>query len=150
MDDPEDLRVKVSIKRRRRLKEWKVPKAMAEPTSGILWNIVLIILAPWLWRGALGFLQILEQRVDHVVDVLVGETFFVTRAERETLAERDTHIRRAVVVVVVAMQGCVGNVGGVDRRERIGRFVKTGGRCAESWFGDEAAVPLRRFTVRCP
>ena len=74
----------------------------------------------------------------------------MTMTERETPAERDVHIRRAVVVVVLVMQGHAGNVGGVDRRERIGRFVKTGGRREESWFGDEAVVPLRRFTVGCP
>jgi hypothetical protein len=93
-DDAGDLKVKVSIEQEQRPEEWNVPKTMAQPTSSILRSIVLVLLASRLWRGDLGFLQILEQRVDDVVDLLLGETIVVR------LAERDRHIRRVVVVAV--------------------------------------------------
>jgi hypothetical protein len=45
-DDAGDLRVKVGIEQKQRLKEWVVPKTMTQPTSNILRSIVLVLLAP--------------------------------------------------------------------------------------------------------
>ena len=101
----------MSIKQKQRLKEGKVPKTVAQPTSVILRSIVLVLVASGLWRGDLGLLQIFEQRVDNVVDIFLGKTIFVG------LAERDMHFRRVVVVVV---QDYAGDVGGGGCGRRIG------------------------------
>jgi hypothetical protein len=136
-DAPGDLVVAgVSIRPNHDESGGYVPRTMAQPTSDILRGVVLVLLASWLGRGVLGFLQVLEQRVDNVVDLLLGETIFVR------LTEGDTHVGHVVVA-----QGHAGDVGGVDGRRCMGRCGEVDGRGEEIWVGDDETVRFRCFAV---
>ena len=112
---------------------------MAQPTSSTLWSIVLVRLADRIRRSGLALLQIHEQRVDHVVELLLGEIV------SNELAERDRRSRRVVAVVAVA-RGQASTVGGVNGERGLRLLVKgDGGR--GRWIGDEGTLLFRLFTA---
>lgn len=108
---------------------------MAQPTFGVLWSIVLVLFASRLGRGELGFLEEFEQRVDHIVELVLGEAISLR------VAKGDTHFRRHIVVVVFVVvvpsnAGSVGRVRGTGGR--LGEIDER--RDEEVWIGDKEAI----------